>query len=105
MSDWKLSCVGRVERVEREELDKSGAQERAKLYIVLAIEECTVGSPDASVGEQLTFGVSVAQLRALTMRVPREGERVSVEGLATGVRPEHARLTAITFHERPIPLF
>ncbi|TNF30892.1 MAG: hypothetical protein EP329_13140 [Deltaproteobacteria bacterium] len=105
MNDWKLSCVGVVERVERVDIDKSGANEKIKVHVVLRVEEATAEAPDAELGELVTFGILAHALRQISMRTPKAGERVTVEGLASGVRPDYARLTGLTFHEAPEPLF
>jgi len=103
MSDWKLRCVGRIARVDREELDKSGAGENTKLYLVMDVEESEAEAEGVEIGAQLSVGITVAALRRKTMRTPKAGERVELQAIANGVRPSHARLEAITFLEAAAP--
>lgn len=98
MDGWMCRCSGLVVDVTIEDVDKSGQGENANVLLHIAPDEVTLDAPDAEVGEVLVFAARDAALRKLTKRRPRQGDRVSVEGKASGIRPARFRLSAIEVH-------
>ncbi|PKN57665.1 MAG: hypothetical protein CVU56_09565 [Deltaproteobacteria bacterium HGW-Deltaproteobacteria-14] len=98
MDDWMCKCKGLVVDVTIEDVDKSGHGDNPNVLLHLAPDEVTLDAPDAEVGEVLVFAAREAALHKLTKRRPRQGDRVSVEGVASGIRPARFRLSAIEVH-------
>lgn len=99
MDDWKLSCTGRLERVEYRSLDKTGRGGKLKLSLHVRVEAATLEASDAELGETMVFGIMARDLARLTARAPRVGDRVAIEAIASGVRPPYAVLTALAYPE------
>lgn len=85
--EWKLTCVGTLERIERQDLDKTKRNPNIKFVFHVRPDEMEAELEGVAMPESLRFGIMEKDLRRAGSGRPAEGMRLSLEGLATGVRP------------------
>lgn len=85
--EWKLTCVGLVERVEEQDLDKTKRNPNVKLVLDVRPESMEAEREGIDMPESLRFGIMERDLRRAGKGRPEEGLRLRLEGAATGIRP------------------
>lgn len=94
--EWRLACVGVVEQIERQDIDKSKTNPNFKLTLHVRPSEVTADKEDVELPDLLRFGVLENDLYGMGAGDIQEGARVSLEGHATGIRPALVTLTKIS---------
>jgi len=94
--EWKLACVGILDRIEEQDLDKSKRNPNIKLILHVRPSEMDAEKEGVEVPESLRFAVMEKDLRRVTTDELEEGQRVDCEGLTTGVRPQLVNLKKLS---------
>lgn len=85
--EWKLSCVGTLERIERQDLDKTKRNPNLKFIFHVKPDQMEAEQEGVAMPESLRFGIMEKDMRRAGTGKPAEGMRLALEGTATGVRP------------------
>lgn len=95
--EWKISCVGTLERIEEQDLDKTKRHPKIKIVLHVRPSEMQASIEGVEMPEEIRFGAMERDYWKLVgaETEPQEGDLVAVEGIATGVRPTYCVLEGV----------
>ena len=95
LGDWDLAVRGRIARIDREDLDKSGRHPQYMLSFVIDPEQPPALPEGALLPGELAVRIKGLDLQRLTKEELAAGDVVELTARANGPRPTTLRLTAI----------
>ncbi len=94
--EWKLTCVGTLERIERQDIDKTMRHPKIKLVLHVRPSEMQAEREGVEMPELVRFGIMERDFLRMVDELPEEGALIAVEGIATGVRPVLCTLSDVS---------